>query len=98
MMRYFKLPLMVTGICFMVALVATIVAVIWIQKSDISNAEKAERAKSLGMAVGMAGSLIPAPFWIFAAGRYGKDRREEQEQEQERMAAESAGDQADGDA
>ena len=93
MMRYFKRPLIVTGICFVVALLITIASVIWIHNADLSNAEKAELAKKLGMIVGIGASIVPAPFWILAASRFGKDQREAQE----RAAAQSAGNGAQGD-
>ena len=74
-MRHIKLPLIVTGITLLVAIIIGLAVVTWIHRSPISNQQKAERAQKLGGAVAGMTCLIIAPFWLIAAAKVGKERR-----------------------
>ena len=74
-MRHFKLPLIVTGIVFVLAIGLGLAAVTLIHRSGKSNQEKKERAELLGGGVAFATAIILFPFWIFAAAKVGKERR-----------------------
>ncbi len=74
-MRPFKLPLIVTGIAFTLALVIVIAASAWVYQSETSNRRKVDRAQKIGSGVGIATCMVIAPFWFFAAAKVGKQRR-----------------------
>ncbi len=74
-MRHFKLPLIVTGITLLLAVLIGIAIVTWILRSPISNQQKTERAQKLGGAVALTTCLVIAPFWLVAAAKVGKERR-----------------------
>jgi flagellar basal body-associated protein FliL len=78
-MRHFKLPIIITGITLFVAVAAGIGVVTWIYKSKISDREKTERAQKLGGAFAIVTLLIITPPWLFAAAKFGKERRAQQE-------------------
>jgi len=78
-MRHFKLPLIITGVTLFVAVVAGIGVVTWIYKSKISDREKKARAEKLGAGFGGVTLLIITPSWLFAAAKFGKERRAAQE-------------------
>lgn len=75
LMKYFKLPLIVTAIVLPMALVFGIVATVWIFGLDISNREKADRAGMVGTGAATLGCLVIAPFWFVASAKLGKERR-----------------------
>ena len=75
-MRQFKLPLIVTGIALAVALIVGIVGVTCIHREKISSRKKTARAQRFGAGVGLATCLVAAPFWLVAAAKVGKKRRE----------------------
>ena len=73
-LRYFKLPLIVTGIAFVVMVVAGLIIVSSIAAQGGRNAE--ERAAQLGAGLATLTCIIVAPFWIYGAYEAGKERRE----------------------
>lgn len=75
LMRHFKLPLIVTGVALLLALIAGIAMVTWIHRSPISDRQKTERAQKLGGATAITILLVIAPFWFIGAARFGKERR-----------------------
>jgi hypothetical protein len=81
-MRHFKLPLIITGITVLVALVVGIGVATWIYKAKISDRQKKARAEQLGSGIGLITFLLIAPPWIFAAAKVGKERRAKKEAEQ----------------
>ena len=82
-MRHFKLPLIVTAITLVIALVAGIVLVTVIHRAKVSDRQKKARAEMAGGGVAIAVCLIIAPFWLVAAGKVGKERRAAREAEQQ---------------
>ena len=74
-MRHFKLPLIVTAITFVVAIIAGIAIVTVIHRAKIPDSQKKARAEKLGGGVGGVVLLIITPFWLIGATRYGKERR-----------------------
>jgi len=77
--RHFRLPLITTGIVFLLVLILGIVGVTMIHRSDGSRRRKHERARELGSGMGVATCLVVAPFWLVAAAKVGKERREARE-------------------
>lgn len=80
-MRHFKLPLIITGVTLFVAIAAGLGVITWIHKSKLSDREKAERAQKLGGGFAIVTLLIIAPPWLFAAAKFGKERRAKLEAE-----------------
>lgn len=74
-MRHFKLPLIVTAITLVVAIIAGIVIVTVIHRAKISDREKKSRAEKLGGGVAVGVLLIITPFWLIGASKFGKERR-----------------------
>jgi hypothetical protein len=74
--RRFKIPLLVTGIALVVALIIVIAVGTYIYQTEPSRRRAMKRAEMLGTGVGVTTSLIVAPFWLVVAGRIGKERRE----------------------
>ena len=74
-MRHFKLPLIVTGITLVIALIAGIAIVTVIHRAKISDREKQARAGKLGGGVAGGVLLIITPFWLIGASKFGKERR-----------------------
>jgi hypothetical protein len=75
-MRYFKLPLIVTGVTIALAMVVGIGAALWIDRTADSRSRVAERISMVGGGLGTLTAIIIAPFWILAAAKLGNDRRE----------------------
>lgn len=82
-MRHFKLPLIVTAITLVVAIIAGIAIVTVIHRTKISDREKKARAEKLGGGVGVGVLLIITPFWLIGASKFGKERRAALEAEQQ---------------
>ncbi len=80
-MRYFKLPLIVTGIALLSVILLGIGGMVMIDRSGGNEKDKVARAGMLGTGLALATSIVIAPFWIFAAGKFGKERRERLERE-----------------
>lgn len=78
-MRYFKLPLIVTAVAVVLAIGTGLFMITSIHRAKLSNRQKEERAQKLGGAVGLVTLLVITPFWLVAAGKYGKDRRQARE-------------------
>jgi hypothetical protein len=76
MMRYFKLPLIVTGITFLLALILGLAATTWIHRSNLSQHQKEQRTEDLGVAVAFGVLFVITPFWMIACGKVGKERRQ----------------------
>jgi len=74
-MRHFKLPLIVTAITLVVAIIAGVAVVTVIHRAKISDREKKARAEKLGGGVGVGVLLIITPFWLIGASKFGKERR-----------------------
>lgn len=74
-MRHFRLPLIVTAITLVVAIIAGIAIVTVIHRAKISDREKKARAEKLGAGVGVGVLLIITPFWLIGASKFGKERR-----------------------
>ena len=75
-MRHFKLPLIATAITLAIALVAGIALITVINRAKISDQEKNARAEKAGGGMAVVVCIIIAPFWIIAAAKFGKERRE----------------------
>jgi Na+/proline symporter len=78
-MRHFKLPLIVTAIAFVVCIAVGIAGATLMIGSG-GNVEK--RAEILGQATGALTMLVIAPFWIYGAYQFGKERRAAQSKPQ----------------
>lgn len=74
-MRYFKLPLIITGMAFVVMIILGIGGMVLIGRSGGSDQDKVARSGMLGSGLALATSLVIGPFWILAAAKFGKDRR-----------------------
>ena len=74
-MRYFKLPLIVTGIALVLVMALGIAGAIWIAESSGTGREKEARAQMLGAGAATLLCVVVAPFWLFAAAKVGKERR-----------------------
>jgi hypothetical protein len=86
-MRHFKLPLIITGITLLLALIFGLTAITLIHRSQISRRQKEERAQKLGGATALGTLLIITPFWLIASAKVGKERREARAQAQARESA-----------
>jgi ABC-type Co2+ transport system permease subunit len=84
MMKYFKLPLIVTAIVIPLMIVAVVASFFWLDSLEISNREKAERAARLGGGVATVGCVVLAPFWWVAAARLGKAKRQQSNRKKRR--------------
>jgi hypothetical protein len=74
--RHFKLPLLVTGITVLIAVIVGVIVVTSIHRSQASDQRKLERAQQVGGAVAVGACLVIAPFWLLAASKVGKERRQ----------------------
>lgn len=88
-MRHFKLPLIVTAITLVVAIIAGIAIVTVIHRAKISDREKKARAEKLGGGVGVGVLLIITPFWLISASKFGKERRAALEAKQQEAPPEA---------
>ncbi len=86
-MRPFRLPLIITGISFVLTLIVGAIIGTKIYSEKISDKKKVARAQQLGNGLAVMNFLVIAPFWFLAAAKVGKERREA------RRAAELLGDQ-----
>jgi hypothetical protein len=75
-MRHFKLPLIVTGITLLLAIIVGVVIITSIHNSQDSNSRKIERAQMAGGAVAIAALVVITPLWLLAAAKVGRQRRE----------------------
>jgi hypothetical protein len=76
-MNRFKVPLIATAVVLAMMLIIGIVTVTMITNSSGSNSEKTQRAQMAGAGVATLGGICIAPFWILAAAKLGKERREQ---------------------
>lgn len=76
-MKHFKVPMIATAVVFALMLIIGIVAVTMITNSSGSSGEKTQRAQMAGAGVATLGGICIAPFWIIAAAKLGKERREQ---------------------
>lgn len=83
-MKHFKLPLIVSGVVFVVMIGAVIGGIVWLDGLPISNQEKSMRGGKLGGGIATLGCFIMAPFWFIAAGRFGKERRQQLESQRQK--------------
>jgi len=79
-MSYFRLPLIVTGVGFGAVILLGIIGMAVILGGSAPDRDKQTRAGLLGSGLATVFCLGVAPFWIFAAAKLGKDRREAQNQ------------------
>lgn len=75
-MSRFKVPMIATAIILVLALVVSIGMITWVHGLKIPERQKQERAQKLGGGVGVATVVAIAPFWLIAAAKLGKERRE----------------------
>ena len=73
----FKLPIRVSIIAFIVALLLVVAGATWIYMSESSNSRATKRAEMLGSGLAVMTCLVVAPFWLIAAAKVGKERREQ---------------------
>ena len=73
--RHFRVPLIVTGIVLVLALLLGIAGVTWVHRTETSSRRRTERAQQLGRGMALATCLVVAPFWLAAAAKVGKARR-----------------------
>lgn len=78
-MRHFKLPIIVTAIALVLAFGSVLLIGTTIHRAKASNRQKMERAQKLGLGIGVITLLVIAPFWLVAAGKVGKERRQVRE-------------------
>jgi hypothetical protein len=76
-MKRFKVPLIATAVAFVLMLIVGIVAITMITNSSGSSREKTQRAQMAGAGVATLGGICIAPFWLLAAAKLGKERREQ---------------------
>ncbi|MBT7302800.1 MAG: hypothetical protein HN849_24935 [Victivallales bacterium] len=77
--RHFRVPLIVTGIVLVLALLLGIAGVTWVHRTETSSRRRTERAQQLGRGMALATCLVVAPFWLAAAAKVGKARRKAKE-------------------
>jgi hypothetical protein len=75
-MRQFKVPLIATAIALLLAILLGFVIITSIHRSRDSNSRKIERAQQAGGAVAIATLVVITPFWLIAAAKVGRARRE----------------------
>ncbi len=90
-MRHFKLPLIVTAVSLVVAIIAGVAIVTVIHRAKVSDRENQARAEKLGGGVGIGVLLIITPFWLIGASKFGKERRAALAAEQPAKAGTDAG-------
>lgn len=88
-LRFFKLPLIVSGIAFVLMIVVGLVGVTWIVQSGGPNTD--ERAGMLGGGLATLTGILIAPFWIYGAYEEGKERREALKKAKAQAKSKSAG-------
>jgi hypothetical protein len=74
-MHHFKIPMIVTAVTLLVAILVGVAGMAMILNSRGSTRTRNERASQLGAGLGIATGVISAPFWWFAAAKLGKERR-----------------------
>ena len=77
---HFKWPMIVTVVGLSVAIAFGLGVILYMDRSGTPQAEMQERSKMLGQGLAVFVCIVIGPFWIFAASRYGKERRAEQEE------------------
>lgn len=82
---HFKWPLIITAICLPVAIAFGLGVVLYMDRTGTPPAEMLERSKMLGQGLALFVCIVIGPLWIFAASRFGQERRAEQE-ESKRLA------------
>ncbi len=71
-MKHFKWALIATAISLVTCIVLGIALVAWMHSSGgLSD----QRAQVLGQGMGMLSIFVVAPFWIYGAAQFGKERR-----------------------
>ncbi len=73
----FRLPIRVTVIAFVLAIVLVIAGSTWIYMSETSSRRANRRAEMMGSGLAVLMCVVVAPFWLTAAGKVGKERREQ---------------------
>jgi cytochrome bd-type quinol oxidase subunit 2 len=73
----FRLPIRVTLIAFALAIVLVIAGSTWIYMSETSSRRANRRAEMMGSGLAVLMCVVVAPFWLTAAGKVGKERREQ---------------------
>ena len=73
----FKLPLRITALALGLAFVVVIAGATWIYMSESSSSRANRRAEMMGSGLAVVTCLVVAPFWLVAAGKVGKERREQ---------------------
>ena len=73
----FRLPIRVTIIAFVLAIVLVIAGSTWIYMSETSSRRANRRAEMMGSGLAVLMCVVVAPFWLTAAGKVGKERREQ---------------------
>jgi hypothetical protein len=76
-MKHFKVPMIATAVVFALMLITGVVAITMITNSSGSSREKTQRAQMAGAGVATLGGICIAPFWILAAAKLGRERREQ---------------------
>ena len=73
----FRLPIRVTLIAFVLAIVLVIAGSTWIYMSETSSRRANRRAEMMGSGLAVLMCVVVAPFWLTAAAKVGKERREQ---------------------
>lgn len=73
----FQLPIRVTVIAFVLAIVLVIAGSTWIYMSETSSRRATRRAEMMGSGLAVLMCVVVAPFWFTAAAKVGKERREQ---------------------
>ena len=75
---HFKWPMIVTAVCLPLAIAVGLGVVLSMDRTNVSPAELQERSKMLGQGLAIFICIVIGPFWVFAASKYGQERRAEQ--------------------
>ncbi len=73
----FRLPIRVTVIAFVLAIVLVIAGSTWIYMSETSSRRATRRAEMMGSGLAVLMCVVVAPFWLTASAKVGKERREQ---------------------
>lgn len=71
----FRLPIRVTVIAFIVAILLVVAGSTWIYMSESSASRANRRAEMMGTGLAVLMCIVVAPFWLMAAGKIGEERR-----------------------
>ena len=82
---HFKWPLIITAVCLPIAIAIGLGVVLHMDRTGTPPAEMKARSEMLGQGLALFVCIVIGPFWVFAASKFGQERRALQD-ESKRLA------------